>query len=82
MKGGTVQLSVIQTTLISAITTVASVALALGVFSATAEQVIVSAAGTLIGLGFSLSSELNRRTRMRAAIALDDRAALMRIVRR
>lgn len=76
------ELSVVQTTAVSLVTTFGAVALAFGIFSSAVEQVVVSAAGTLIGLGFALFSELERRTRTRAAIALRDEGALKRIARR
>ena len=56
------ELSAIQTTLVTLVTTVASLAVGFGAFSSTTEQVVVSAAGTLIGLGFSLFTELERKT--------------------
>lgn len=76
------ELSVIQTTSVSLVSTGAAVAFAFGVFSSEVEQVVVSAAGTLIGLGFALFSELERHTKTSAAIALHDEGALRRIARR
>lgn len=72
------ELSVLQTTLISLIGTIASLAVGFGAFSGTTEQVIVSAAGTLISLGFSLYTELRAQTKVKAAIALNDPGYLRR----
>lgn len=76
------ELSALQTTLISLVGTIASLALGFGAFSATTEQIIVSSAGTLISLGFSLWTELERKAKVQAAIALADKTALSRIVGR
>lgn len=63
------ELSTIQANLISLVGTVASLAVGFGVFSATTEQVVVSAAGTLISLGFSLFIELRTKTVVQAKAA-------------
>ncbi len=76
------ELSALQTTLISLVGTIASLAVGFGAFSATTEQIIVSSAGTLISLGFSLWTELERKAKVQAAIALADKTALSRIVGR
>lgn len=69
------ELSVLQTTLISLIGTIASLAVGFGAFSETTEQLVVSSAGTLVSLGFSLYSELRQRTKLAAATALANAAA-------
>ena len=75
-------LSAAQTTLISLIGTAASIALGFGLFSATTEQIIVSSAGTLISLGFQLYSELERKTKLAAAVATNDVATIGKIAGR
>lgn len=72
------ELNVIETTLISLVGTVASLAVGFGAFSSTTEQLVVSTAGTLISLGFSLYSEIRARTKVNAAIAMNDPGYLRR----
>jgi hypothetical protein len=72
-------LSALQTTLISLVGTIASVAVGFGAFSATKEQLVVSTAGTLISLGFQLYTELERRTKVEAAVANKDAAKLSKL---
>lgn len=76
------ELTVLQTTLISLVGTIGSIAVGFGAFSQTTEQVVVSAAGTLISLGFSLYSELRARTKLKAAEAAKDTRTLMKLALR
>jgi len=76
------ELSVLETTLISLIGTIASLAVGFGAFSETTEQLVVSTAGTLISLGFSLYTELRAQTKVKAAIAAGDTKTLLRISQR
>lgn len=73
------ELSALQTSIIGLIGTVASLAVGFGAFSATTEQVVVSAAGTLVSIGFSLWTELHRKTKVQAAIGAGNQAALKRL---
>jgi hypothetical protein len=75
------ELSALQTTIISLIGTIASVAVGFGAFSSTTEQIVVSAAGTLISLGFQLFTELQRKTKVTAAAAAGDKATLARLAK-
>lgn len=77
-----IELTVIQTTLVSLIGTIASLAVGFGALSETTEQVVVSAAGTLVALGFSLYSELRARTKLKAAEAAKDTRTLMKLALR
>lgn len=75
-------LSALQTTLISLVGTGASIAVGFGVFSATKEQLVVSGAGTLISLGFQLYAELERATKVKAAVANNDAEKLSKLAGR
>jgi hypothetical protein len=77
-----VELSVLQTTLISLVGVIASLAVGFGAFSSSTEQIVVSAAGTLISLGFSLYTELRARTKLKAAIAASDTGTVLRLAKR
>lgn len=70
------EFSVLQTTLVSLIGTVGSIALALGAFTAEREQLLIGIAGTLISLGFSLYTEIRTKTKVQAAVALKDQVTL------
>jgi hypothetical protein len=72
------ELNVVETTLVSLVGTIASLAVGFGAFSSTTEQLVVSTAGTLISLGFSLYSEIRARTKVKAAVALNDPGYLRR----
>ena len=74
------ELSTIQSNLISLVGTIASLAVGFGLFSQTTEQIVISSAGTLISLGFSLFTELRANTKVKAAIAVKDTATLERVV--
>jgi hypothetical protein len=76
------ELSVLQTTLISLVGVIASLAVGFGAFSSSTEQIVVSAAGTLISLGFSLYTELRARTKLKAAIAASDTGTMLRLAKR
>ena len=75
-------LSALQTTLISLVGAIASIALAFGVFSNTTEQVVISSAGVLIGIGFSLYTELQASTAVKAATAAHDTTTLLLLAKR
>jgi hypothetical protein len=75
-------LSALQTTLISFVGAVCSIAFAFGVFSNTTEQVVISSAGVLIGIGFSLWTELQAGTAVKAAIAAGDQPTLRLLAKR
>jgi hypothetical protein len=77
-----VELSVLQTTLISLVGVIASLAVGFGAFSSSTEQIVVSAAGTLVSLGFSLYAELRARTKLKAAIAASDTGTVLRLAKR
>ena len=73
------ELSVLQANVISLVGTAASIALGFGAFSATTEQIIVSSAGTLVSLGFTLFTEIRMNTKVKAAAAAQDVHTLARI---
>jgi hypothetical protein len=77
-----VELSFLQTTLVSLVGVIASLAVGFGAFSSSTEQIVVSAAGTLISLGFSLYTELRARTKLKAAIAASDTGTVLRLAKR
>ena len=76
------ELSTLQNLLISLVGTVASLALGFGAFSATTEQIVVSSAGTLISLLFSILAELGVKAKVQAAIAAKDTPTLIKLARR
>lgn len=76
------ELSFLQTTLVSLVGVIASLAVGFGAFSSSTEQIVVSAAGTLISLGFSLYTELRARTKLKAAIAASDTGTVLRLAKR
>jgi hypothetical protein len=76
------ELSVLQANLISLVGTAASIALGFGAFSVTTEQIVVSSAGTLISLGFTLFTELAVKSKTQAAIAAGDKETLLKLARR
>jgi hypothetical protein len=72
----------LQNLLISLVGTVASLALGFGAFSSNTEQIVVSAAGTLISLAFSVLAELGVKAKIQAAIAAEDHVTLVKLARR
>lgn len=55
-------LSAIQASIIALIGTIASLAVGFGAFSSSTEQLVVSAAGTLVSLVFTIVNEAEKHT--------------------
>ena len=62
--------SAIQASVLQIIVTVGSVAVALGAFSSTTEQIIVSAAGTVIGAVVNIILALERKNETAIKVAM------------
>ena len=76
------ELTALQTTLISLIGTIVSLLVGLAVLDSTTAGVVVSTAGTLIAIAFQIVSELQRKTKVAAAIASGDMPKLRQIANR
>jgi hypothetical protein len=76
------ELSMIQTNLISLVGTLVTLAFAFGVLDETTEQIVVSAAGTIISLAFSVFAELRQRSKIKAASAAQDLSTLRKLASR
>ena len=75
------ELSSLQTSIISLIGVIASLAVGFGAFSSTTEQLVVSAAGTVVAVIFQIVTEVERSTRSKAAMAAPDYESLRRIAK-
>jgi hypothetical protein len=77
-----IELSALQTTAISLVGTIVSLLVGFAILDSTTAGIVVSAAGTLVSIAFQIVTELQRKTKVQAAVAVSDVAKLRAIANR
>lgn len=74
--------STLQNAIIAAITTIISLVVGFGIIDEHIAGLIVAAAGTIVSTAFLIAGELRAKTKVQAAVAINDVQALKRLATR